>query len=215
MVIGAVGNPDYKAEALHDVEGGYRLGLGANASLDVTAFRGRYTGLPTREPLAPVFEATPGPPHVFVATRFQNLLTVDTAGIEVAAQVTPLPNWRLEASYSGFSLTPHPDQTSLDPEAPLFDGNAPAHQWQIHSSVRVGSRTDVNVQLFRSGPLRTLGVPAYTRADARVEVRLSPRVSAVGGVRNLFDATHAEFLGVTVVHTQIPRSADIQLVWRF
>ena len=100
-------------------------------------------------------------------------------------------------------------------EAPLFDGNAPAHQWQVHSSVRLGSRTDLNLQLFRSGPLRTLGVPAYTRADARVEVRLSPRVSAVGGVRNLFDASHAEFLGVTVVHTQIPRSADIQLVWRF
>jgi iron complex outermembrane receptor protein len=215
MVIGAVGNPDFKAEALHDVEGGYRLALGANASVDVTVFRGRYSRLPTSEPLAPVFEATPGPPHVFVATQFQNLLTVDTAGMEIAAQVTPLPHWRLEASYSGFSLTPHPDQTSVDPDAALFDGNAPAHQWQVHSSVRVGPRTDVNVQLFRSGPLRRLGVPAYTRADARVEVRLSPRVSAVAGVRNLFDATHAEFVGVTVVSTQIPRSADVQLVWRF
>jgi iron complex outermembrane receptor protein len=215
MVIGAVGNPDFKAEALHDVEGGYRLDLGGRASLDVTAFRGRYTRLPTSEPLAPVFAATPGPPHVFIATQYQNFMTVDTAGIEVAAQLTPLPNWRLEASYSGFSLTPRPDPTSLDLEAALFDGNAPAHQWQVHSSLRVGSRTDVNVQLFRSGPLRTLGVPAYTRADARVEVRLSPRVSAIGGIRNLFDAKHAEFLGVTVASTQIPRSADIQLVWRF
>jgi iron complex outermembrane receptor protein len=215
MVIGAVGNPDFKPEAFHDVEAGYRLDLGAKASLDVTIFRGRYTRLPTSEPLPPVFETTPGPPHVFIATQFQNLLTVDTAGIEVAAHLTPLPNWRLEASYSGFSLTPHLDETSLDATAALFDGNAPAHQWQAHSSVRLGPRTDVNVQLFRSGPLRTLAVPAYTRADARVEVRLSPRLSAIGGVRNLFQATHSEFLGTTVVSTLVPRSADVQLVWKF
>ena len=211
-----MGNPDFRPEAFHDVEGGYRLDLGARAAIDVTLSAGSYTRLPTSEPLPPVFEATPAPAHVLVATQFQNRLAADTAGFEVAALLTPLPNWRLEASYSGFSLTPHPD--AGEPRSPLrpdLTGDAPAHQWQVHSGVRLGSRTEANVQLFRSGPLRTLGVPAYTRADARVEVRLSRRLSAVGGARNLFDATHAEFLGVTVVTTQIPRSADIQLVWRF
>src|SRR6185369_9109267 len=89
LVIGIVGNTDYKAEAFHDVEGGYRLQVGSVASVDVTTFLGHYTGLPTNQPLPPVFEMTPGAPHVFVATRLENHLQADTAGVELAARVTP------------------------------------------------------------------------------------------------------------------------------
>ena len=58
-------------------------------------------------------------------------------------------------------------------------------------------------------------MPAYTRADARVEVRLTGRLSAIAAARNLFDAAHPEFVSLAVGSTQVPRSADIQLVWRF
>ena len=69
--------------------------------------------------------------------------------------------------------------------------------------------------LFRTGALRALGVPAYTRADARVQVKLTGQLSVVMAARNLLDPSHPEFLKGPVVTTQIPRSADIQLVWRF
>jgi hypothetical protein len=107
------------------VEAGYRLELASMLSLDVTAFRGRYSGLPTYEPLAPVFELTPGPPHLFVASRLENLQQADTAGLEVAARFAPVPAWRLDASYSAFHLTPHTDPRSRDTAAPTFDGGAP------------------------------------------------------------------------------------------
>jgi hypothetical protein len=58
-------------------------------------------------------------------------------------------------------------------------------------------------------------VPAYTRADARVQVRLTEQLSVVTAARNLLEPSHPEFVQGSVVSTQIPRSADIQLVWQF
>jgi outer membrane receptor protein involved in Fe transport len=215
MVIGVLSNPDYRAEEFQDAEVGYRLELGSTLSVDVTTFRGHYNGLPTNEPLAPVFEMTPGPPHIFIASRLENRLQADTAGLEVSTRFAPVPAWLLDASYSSFHFTPHADPTSQDPVAAVFDGNAPAHQWQLGSSVWLGSRTAVNGTLFHVGPLPGLAIPAYTRADARVEVGLTKKLSVIAAGRNLLEAAHAEYTGLTIVATQVPRSADIQLVWRF
>jgi len=215
IVIGVLGNPQYRAEELIETEAGYRLELGSVAFFDVTAFHGHYNGLPTSEPLAPVFEMTPGPPHVFLGSRLQNLLQADTAGVEIAAHASPMPGWRLDASYSTFRLTPHPDASSLDQVAPKFDGNAPAHQWQLHSSVALGPRTEIDGTLFHTGTLTKLAVPAYTRADARVEVRLTRGLSAVAAGRNLLDASHAEYTSNQIVATRVPRSANVSLLWKF
>jgi iron complex outermembrane receptor protein len=215
LVIGFMGNPNYQVEEFQDVEAGYRLQVADALSIDVTGFRGHFTQLPTYEPLAPVFEGTPGAPHLFLGSRLENLQRADTAGVEVSARFAPVPAWRLDASYSSFHLSPHPDPSSRDPTAATFDGNAPSHQWQLHSSVRLGLRTEVDMGVFHTGALRALGVPAYTRADARVEIRLTDELSVVGAARNLLDPSHPEFSTGTVVSTQIPRSADVQLVWRF
>jgi iron complex outermembrane recepter protein len=215
MVMGVVGNPDYRAEEFQDVEAGYRLELASVLSVDVTTFRGHYTRLPTSEPLAPVFETTPGPPHLFIASRLENRRQADTAGLEVAARFAPVRAWRLDASYSRFHFTPHLDATSQDTSVAPQDGNAPAHQWQLRSSVWLGGRTEANATLFHVGTLSGFGVPAYTRADARVEVRLTGHLSAVAAGRNLFDSTHAEYASNVLITTQVPRSADVQLVWRF
>src|SRR5204862_6569624 len=104
IVAGVVGNPDYQAEAFHDIEAGYRLALGSTAFVDLTTFRGHYTRLPTTEPLPPVFEPTPAPPHLLVPARFENRLQADTRGLEVAAHATPRPGWRVDASDSTFRL---------------------------------------------------------------------------------------------------------------
>jgi iron complex outermembrane receptor protein len=215
IVVGVMGNAEYRAEDLREAEAGYRLAIGSVAFIDVTAFRGHYKNLPTTEALAPVFEFAPGPPQVFMGSRFENLLQADTTGVEMAAHVTPLPTWRLDASYSTFRLTPHPDARSHDVVAARFDGNAPAHQWQVHSNVGLGSRTQVDGTLFHTGRLTNLTVPAYTRADARIEVVLTGHLSAVAVGRNLFDDTHPEYSSTVLVATRVPRSVNVQLVWRY
>jgi iron complex outermembrane recepter protein len=215
LVIGFLGNPDYKAEALVDVEAGYRAEIGSAAFIDVTAFRGQYKNLPTSEPRPPVFEMTPGPPQIYVAGRLENLMRADTAGLEIAAHLAPAPAWRVDASYSAFRLTPHLDASSRDLAALTKDGNAPAQQWQLHSSLMLGTRTEIDAALFHTGRLTAINVPAYARADARVEVKLSARLSAVAAGRNLFDSTHAEYQSNYVVASRVPRSVNVQLVWRY
>ena len=214
-VIGSVGNPAYAAEVLNDLEAGYRLELGSLATFDTTVFRGRYTGLPSFEPVAPAIDTAAGGPFLFVATQAQNTLRADTSGVEIAAHMTPASAWRLDASYSLFRLTARRDAASLDPRSALNDGKAPARQWQVHSAVRVHPRVEVDAALFRTGSLRTLAVPAYTRADARVEVTLTKRLSAIGVGSNLFQSAHAEYASDQIVVRGVPRSFNVQLVWKY
>ena len=215
VMIAVLGNPAYQVEEFQDAEAGYRFELGSRFSLDATVFRGRYNGLPTKEPLPPLFEAAPGPPHVLVATRYENRLNADTAGLEIAARFAPARAWRLDGSYSGLHVTPHPWAGTRDPAAAAFDGGAPTHQWQLHATAWLSPRTEVNAALFHTGRLRAYDVPAYTRADARVAVTLNQHLSLAAAGRNLFDPAHGEFLATAVVSTRVRRSADIQLVWRY
>ena len=121
---------------LRDVEGGYRVELRAGASVDVTAFRGRYTGLPTYEPLAPVFEAIArAAAPLRRRSPGESACAPTPPGIEIAAHAMPAAGWRIDGSYSAFHLTPHPDAGSADAAAAVFDGNAPARQWLVRSSV--------------------------------------------------------------------------------
>ncbi len=215
VVVGFRGNPAYKAEALVDVEAGYRAEIGSAAFIDLTTFRGHYANLPTNEPRPPAFETTPGPPHIFAGGQFENLMSADTTGVEIAAHLSPVPAWRLDASYSAFQLTPHVDPSSLDPLAPGKDGNAPGMQWQLHSNFALGARTEIDGALFHTGRLRTIDVPAYTRADVRVQFTLTPHLSAVAAGKNLLDSAHAEFQSSYVVASKIPRSMNVQLIWRY
>ena len=219
MVIGCVGNPDLQGRGAHDVEGGYRLDLGRKASLDVTAFRGRYTGLPTSEPLAPGVRGDARPRRIlFIATRLQNLLHADTAGIEIAAQLTPLPTWRLEASYSGFNLTP----ASFDPTAATTTAASvrrqralPSMAAPFHCQARPPHRRQRPA--VQHGPLRTTRrARLHARRSARVEVRLTGYLSAIAAPRNLLDSSHAEFLARSVTSDPDPaqrgRSAGLAIL---
>ena len=214
IVLGMTGNPAFKVEELTESEAGYRIDLGADASIDVAVFRGAYGGLATNEPMAPVFEATPSP-HLFIGTTYANLLDATTTGLEVAGHWAPSGTWRLDGSYSGLRVAPKVDPSSRDAQAPLFDGTAPTHQWQLHTSVWLGSRVQLDGGIYHVGALRVMRVPAYTRADARTEVKITPQVSLVVVGQNLTDRAHAElatFDGVTA--TLIPRSVSASFVWR-
>ena len=215
IVLGVRGNPHYKTEEFLDVEGGYRINIGTQASADVTLFRGRYNRLTTYEPAA-VFETTPEP-HLLIYSQLENLLKADTVGVEISGHWTPVKAWRLDASYSGLQLVTHADAASHDPLAALYDGNAPTHQWQIHSSASFGSRLELAAGLFHVGRVRRLNVPAYTRADARLEFQLFKPLSVVASGQNLLAPMHAEYAGTETgaTPTFIPRSTGITLLWRF
>ena len=217
LLAGFIGDPDYQPETLVQIEAGYRLRLGPSAAIEAAAFRGAYDNLPTNEPLAPVFEASPAPAHLFVGSQLANLLQARTAGLELNANWSPVRAWTIMGSYSALRLTPKPDASSLDPEALAVDGNAPRRQWQVRSMASLSPRIQFDTALYYTGRLRRLDVPAYTRLDTRLEVKLTDTLSAIVVGRNLLEARHEEFSGALSVYvaSRIPRNALVQLRWHF
>lgn len=216
VLIGALGNPEFKSEEVVNVEAGYRFEAGSVASLDVTVFEGRYDNLKTNEPVTPYVELTPAPRHLFVPVQFGNLLKATARGAEISTHLTPVGWWRLDVGYSAFHLAPHLSPASQDVAAASFDGNAPRTQWQARSAFSLPAGGQIDAMLFHTGALRVLGVGAYTRADVRLEAPLTSRFTIAVVGQNLFSPHHTEFAGAgaVVTPTRIPRSARVQLTWR-
>jgi iron complex outermembrane receptor protein len=216
IVFRSVGNPDSRSEELIELEGGYRYQFGPTASIDVAAFRGHYDHATTVETIAPAFALTPAP-HVLIDFQYDNLLHVDSRGFEVAGRWMPLSKWRLDASYSNVFFTPDLHPASTDATASSFDGNAPQHQWQLHSTTWLTPRIELDGGLFYVGRLRQLDIPAYTRADARLEFKLTNHLAAIAAGQNLLQSAHAEFSSANtgLVGSLVPRSGRVQLRWQF
>lgn len=106
---------------------------------------------------------------------------------------------------------------SRDLGASATDDTAPKHQWQFHSSVSLGPRAEIDAAFFHVSALQQQAVAAYSRADARLEVKLTTRLSALVVGQNLLNPAHAEFAAVNlpVEATLIPRSVRMQLTLRY
>jgi iron complex outermembrane recepter protein len=216
LAISVRGNPDVRNERLINTEAGYRIDIGSRAAIDLAGFIGRYQGVQTAEPSAPGISFVGGYPLVTVSTLTQNLLDAGTRGAELSGRATLTSAWQLDGAFSMFHFTRHLDPTSLDPVAATADGDAPTYQWRGHSALSLGRRAQADVQLFYTGPLDRLGIPAYTRADLRFECKLTSRLSATIQGQNLLRPAHAEFLMDlnTMTSTQIARSGSFRLTWR-
>jgi outer membrane receptor protein involved in Fe transport len=87
---------------------------------------------------------------------------------------------------------------------------APGVQVAPHSGVQLSA------SVARTGHLRRLGVPAYTRLDARAEFRVNSRLTAAAVGQNLLSSQHAEFTSdILYLTSGMPRSARLDLRWEF
>jgi iron complex outermembrane receptor protein len=206
------GNPDYRPERFTDVEAGYRLSLGATATIDVTGFRGRFTDLPLVRPLAPEFVTSP--PRLVLPMQTQNLMDATTNGVEIAGRWLPTRGLLLDGSYTALSVVNHRDPASLDQLPALSADLSPGHQWQLRPTV-LFPRGEMSVGLFRVGAIDQLSVPAYTRVDSRVELRLTRGFSASVVGQNLSSPSHPESAGTVLFEpTLVPRRVQLQINWR-
>jgi iron complex outermembrane receptor protein len=216
VTIAVAGNTAALTEELVEAEVGYRVEIGQRASIDVTAFEGRYDQLRTFESGAPVVSFTPTP-QVLVTTRVGNQLDATTRGLELTGAWAPVPSWRLNGSYSAFRITPQLAPGSTDTTAATTDGDAPRHKWQLRSDLSLGARARLGIAIFHTGALARLGVDAYTRADVNAEWRFTDQLSAMVVGQNLLDEAHTEFRGADtlLLETMVPRRVHVQLRWAF
>ena len=212
----ALGDPAALPETFVDGEVGYRLEIGAAASLDVTGFAGRYDQLLIRSASAPDVVFVPSP-RILVTAMYGNHLEATTRGFEIAGHWTPRPALRFDASYSAFHLDPQTDPAFPDVIAGTEDGSAPRGQWQLRSAYSPAQSATIDVSIFHVGPIERLQVPAYTRADVTAEWRFARGLSAMVLGQNLLDAAHMEFAGASslLMPTEIARSVGVRLRWTF
>jgi len=210
------GDPGLRSENLMQVDTGYRLQIGSTASVDVAAFRGAYDHSTTVETGVPQFDFMPYP-HVSVGIQYGSLLSVRTHGVEVAGHWAPAWRWRVDGSYSALRVSPELDPSSLDAASAHFDGNAPQHQWQVHGTGLLTRRLQASAGIFRTGSLRVMAIPAYTRADARVEFKMTSRITAAVSGQNLATPSHLEFSDISqgLIGSRVPRTVRAQLRWQF
>jgi hypothetical protein len=97
------------------------------------------------------------------------------------------------------------------------NGKAPHDQWQLRWTFLLSPRAELSTSVHGVDRIEELQVPAYTRVDARLEVPMTRRASLVLAGENLQQRAHREWGGIEEGYatTEIPRSAHVQLKWRF
>ena len=166
----------------------------------------------------PRMELTPGPPHLFIPVQFGNLLEATTTGIEVVGRWTPASWWRLEGGYSTFR-----SHTAPVAGEPRRWRRLPSTATRPARSGRRGrrSRSPLGSRLTpwcsTLAPFHSSG-SLPTHAPTRGwKWYLSRQLSVSVAGQNLLDPRHVEYggTGAIVSATEIPRSASVQLRWRY
>src|SRR5262249_32512482 len=152
--------------------------------------------------------------HLVIPILQTNGTDASTIGAEIAGHWIPSPAWRFDGSFSRLhidgSTSAAQQQAAVD-----LDGDAPAYQWQLHSTTAVRPTREVPTGWYYTGRLRDLDIDSYLRADVRGELRLSRRLSIAVTGQNLLTPSHVEFFSQKMLATRIPRSGSLELKWAY
>jgi iron complex outermembrane receptor protein len=211
-----LGSHTEEAERLLDFEVGYRRQATNRLSLDFTAFRSHYRGLPSLEPDTPYFTSNPAPPHLVLPNYFRNLAYANTYGGEVFAIWNVTSRWQLSPGYSFLQMEIGLEPSSRDTYTQASVGYSPKHQAQLRSTLDLPGPLEWDTSAYYVGALRYGPVPGYTRLDTRVGWQAGESMEFSVAGQNLLTPRHNEFGDGNQVHlTQVERSIVGKVTWRF
>lgn len=218
VVLQANGSPDFDSETLIAYELGYRWQVSPRLGLDAALFYNDHDRLRTIDlaPGPPRFEPLPTP-RLTVRGAAGNNLEGETHGFELAADYRPSDRWRLQAAYSYLDLDLRPKASSTDPLAKSAEGESPAHQFSLRSSMDLDEKLELDLWLRYASELPGFNVSSYLTLDARLGWKIGKdwAISLVG--RNLIDSPHQEF-GTALFATgeyEVERELYLMAEWRF
>ena len=211
------GNRSLESERLWAYELGYRVRPNQSLTIDAALFANVYDDLRSLDPGDPSLPFTPPFPHLSIPVDVGNKLNGESYGVELAANWSITPDWRVAASYTFLTLSLHQTSSSTDvTNQRLIEGASPRNQFQIHSYYNITKDLEFNSSLYYVEHLRSGDVPSYLRLDAGVTWRPRKDVEITVGVQNALDDRHPEFANVlNTVSSEVPRSVFAQLLWRF
>ncbi len=181
------GNQDFKSETLIATELGYRLSLGGQVSVDLTAFYNEYDDLRT------VDIYTPAPP---LEASFNNNMEGNTLGLEIDTHWEIRPWLVLNANYTHLEIDLDLKNGSTDLVSLGIEDASPEHQANLWIEADLDHDVELDAGLRYVGSIVTPGfprIPAYVALDMRLgwAPRSGLELSITG--QNLLDSAHPEF----------------------
>jgi iron complex outermembrane receptor protein len=214
VLVSILGNPNILAETLLAYEVGYRIEPIKRLSFDVTAFYNVYDRVVEAVSIPTAFEASPAPPHVLVASKWENADSGNTYGTELSAQWQAVEHWRLTASYAFLHM-------QLEPDAGA-DSSSPQQQFQIRSYLDLPKNVEFNAALYYTDRITTKSgsgtVPIASCVKLDLGLTWRPAKPLEIGIwgKNLLQDEHAEFGSQeSALITEIPRSVMGKITWHF
>jgi len=150
-----MGNPDQRSEELLAYEIGYRIQPIKNLSVDLTAFYNRYDRVRGLDLGTPRF-GTP----VVVPARWDNDISGQSFGGEVAANWFVTDRWRLQGSYSLLEARFGSADAADANTAFSNETSAPRNQAQIRSYWDVTRTVQLNAGVFYVGRVAEFNIPS-------------------------------------------------------
>jgi iron complex outermembrane receptor protein len=196
-------SPDFESEELVAYELGFRTQASDMFSVDTAAFYNDYNKLRVAVPGTVVPGAVPG--TFDLPLTFQNRMSAETYGVELAANWRPAEFWRLNATYTLLEMHLHADAslpTGVIASSEAPERQNPQQQLSLHSSWNLPHNVELDLTSRFVDRLTafTPVVDDYLALDARLAWQPSWNLGGrgIGNLelalvgRNLLDNRHAE-----------------------
>jgi len=216
FVLALDGNNNLESENLLAYELGYRTQITPKLFVDVATFYNRYDDLVSSEAMPAQFVAAPVP-HLLIVTQFQNQLSGEAYGVELAATYEALKSWKLKTGFTWFELDLFRDPLSVDTAQRARRGNSPQYQFNARSYINLPHDLEFDQAVNFVDRIPGLGVDAYVRLDLRLGWKPARNweLSVVG--QNLLETRHLEWMAGSGggINVFVPRGVYGKFTWRY
>ncbi|HEX7759979.1 MAG TPA: TonB-dependent receptor [Caulobacteraceae bacterium] len=198
-----VGGGNFQPEKLIAYEVGVRVQPSPRLSFSVSGFYNVYDDLRSIEPN----------PVTFLPLTWGNRIRGHTAGVEAWADYSVTSWWKLSAAFNllSESLSFKPGDLAL--VGVEQEGDDPAHQASLRSSMNLGGAVTLDWDLRYVGALPNPQLPSYVELDTRIAWNVSQRVQLSLSGFNLIHDHHQEYPGPQA--NAVPRSVFAEARLRF
>lgn len=161
----------------------------------------------------------PGTRFPVVSTRFDNLLDIDSYGVELAVDYALRKDWRWKLAYTAMGMDEDSIHMARIPSLIRYQHTQPKQTFSLRSSLDLRDDVEADLWLRYAGAIQPGGVqiPAYLTLDARLawQVTHSLELSLVG--RNLLQPDHMEFGNpyYMPIQSEVERSVYAKVALRF
>ena len=216
-LVSAFGNKNLNSEKVYAFELGYRSLLTNTFTLDTALFYNHYDDLVSNNVTIAGIEAQPAPPHLLIASTFDNIMKATTYGAEILAKWQVTDFWLLSSSYTWFKLNAHLKNNMADPTNEVFlkENSDPRHQFSVRSNVSLPYNLEFDSMFYYTNRLQAHNVTDQARLDLRLAWTPTPALVLSIVAQNILNKQHREFTTLEALNSEIPRNVFGRITLRF